>query len=88
MSDTTQPAMEGGGCKRDDLPYLAFHADAERRHKKGERQVWCGRWRMCAKTMSDTAKKAGPPKCSECGVYPPDHKGVCEGCLAYREHQQ
>ena len=26
-------------------------------------------------------------KCSECGVYPPDHKGVCEGCLAYREHQ-
>lgn len=45
-------------------------------------------WRACAKTMSDTAKKAGPPKCSECGVYPPDHKGVCEGCLAYREHQQ
>ena len=25
--------------------------------------------------------------CRECGVYPPDHKGVCEGCLAYREHQ-
>lgn len=26
-------------------------------------------------------------KCQECGVYPADHKGVCEGCLAYREHQ-
>lgn len=25
--------------------------------------------------------------CAECGVYPADHKGVCEGCLAYREHQ-
>jgi len=45
-------------------------------------------WRACAKAMSDTAKKAGPPKCSECGVYAADHKGVCEGCLAYREHQQ
>ena len=45
-------------------------------------------WRACAKAMSDTAKQAGPPKCSECGVYGADHKGVCEGCLAYREHQQ
>lgn len=26
-------------------------------------------------------------KCRECGVYKADHKGVCEGCLAYREHQ-
>jgi len=26
-------------------------------------------------------------KCKGCGVYPPDHKGYCEGCLAYREHE-
>ena len=26
--------------------------------------------------------------CQECGVYPADHKGYCEGCLAYREHQE
>lgn len=25
-------------------------------------------------------------KCKECGVYRADHKGICEGCLAYREH--
>lgn len=25
-------------------------------------------------------------KCRDCGVYPPDHKGVCEGCLTYRDH--
>jgi hypothetical protein len=26
--------------------------------------------------------------CIECGVNPADHKGICEGCYAYREHQQ
>jgi thymidylate synthase (FAD) len=38
------------------------------------------------------ALRCGPgekrvPKCTECDRYPADHKGVCEGCLAYREHQ-
>lgn len=34
-------------CKDHGLPYLAFHADAEERNRRGERQVWCSlcrRW--------------------------------------------
>jgi len=37
---------------------------------------------------ADVARASVSEKCRECGVYPTDHKGVCEGCLAYREHQQ
>lgn len=33
-------------------------------------------------------KQTPAKKCDECGVYFADHNGVCEGCLAYREHQQ
>jgi len=36
-------------------------------------------------TMGDLDGEA-EAKCIECGVYPADHKGICEGCLAYREH--
>ena len=34
-------------CNPPDLGYMAFHSDADRRHKRGERQVYCGvckRW--------------------------------------------
>ena len=33
-------------CKENDLPYTAFHADAERRQKAGERQVYCLKCRL------------------------------------------
>lgn len=33
-------------CDWNKLPYLQFHADAERRHKRGERQVWCRKCRI------------------------------------------
>lgn len=29
------------GCKEDALGYLAWHRDAERRHRAGQRQVYC-----------------------------------------------
>jgi hypothetical protein len=33
-------------CEEPDLGYMQWHADAERRHRAGERQLWCG---MCGK---------------------------------------
>lgn len=36
---------------------------------------------------AEVARDESRERCCECGVYPADHKGVCEGCLAYREHQ-
>lgn len=41
MSKKTIKACEDHG-----LPYLAFFDDAKRRHKRGERQVWCS---LCRK---------------------------------------
>lgn len=36
-----------------------------------------------------TSAAARGEKCSECGIYPPDHPSkTCCGCDAYREHQQ
>lgn len=31
-----------GKCQEPDLGYIQWHADADRRHKAGERQLWCG----------------------------------------------
>jgi len=39
-----------------------------------------------AKILLDAERTNDEEVCQECGVYPPDHKGVCEGCLAFREH--
>jgi hypothetical protein len=43
-----------GDCTDPPLGYLEWHADAERRHKAGQRQTWCERcqkwqWRLCKK---------------------------------------
>jgi hypothetical protein len=49
VGGTMMTRSDACGCKDDDhLGYCAWHADAERRHKAGQKQVWCsicGKWR-------------------------------------------
>lgn len=33
-------------CQWNDMPYTQFHADCERRHKAGQRQVYCRKCRV------------------------------------------
>lgn len=47
-------------CQQTRLPYCAAHADADRRIKRGERQIWC---RLCLRwkwpdTLCDIAREA------------------------------
>jgi hypothetical protein len=49
---------------------------------------YCGRPMQACQAAAQAARERGGEKCSECGKYPPDHKGVCEGCLEYRNHQR
>lgn len=39
-----------------------------------------------AKILLDAERTKDEEVCQECGKNPPDHKGICEGCLAYRDH--
>jgi len=59
--------LHGGGrvCQEPTLPYIAAHADAQRRMRKGQRQVYCKtckRWKwpdeLCP--LADTQPKVLP----------------------------
>ena len=46
------------GFEGSSIPYLAKHADADKRTKAGERQVWCAtcerwQWALCAIGVRD-----------------------------------
>lgn len=48
----------GRGFENHSIPYLAWHADADKRTKAGERQVWCAtcdrwQWALCAIGVRD-----------------------------------
>lgn len=52
-----------------DLGYLAWHAMADARVKRGERQVWClscKRWRWPTTPCTEPSSKAEPRAKKEC----------------------